>query len=151
MPGEGENSFRQNRRLFLRGPPGIELTEAQGSSVSIYKSFRKLPTSLCGRPGSASRPCISRRVLTAGIFPFPGQHKRPLPPGSIFSQLLSSRRKACPVEYGRLLHRVKVGEMYPCCLPDMMPGSWEMNRSWWLTFKGYGIIRKGSKRIAEEF
>jgi hypothetical protein len=28
MPGEGEISCRQNRRLFLRGPLGIEPTEA---------------------------------------------------------------------------------------------------------------------------
>jgi hypothetical protein len=58
------------------------------------KSLRKLPPSLCGSPGSASGPCISRRVLTAGNLSFPGQRKGTLPPCVQFSHSFPLKKGA---------------------------------------------------------
>jgi hypothetical protein len=68
------------------------------------KSLRKLSTSLCGSPGSASGPCISRRVLTAGNLPFPGQRKRPLAPGVPFSHSLPLKKGAKEESVGIRVH-----------------------------------------------
>ena len=75
-PGKGKIPAVKTGVFFSVARSVFNPRKPYGSLVCIYKSFRKLPASLCGSPGSASRPCISRRVLAAGIFPFPGQRKR---------------------------------------------------------------------------
>ncbi|KPK89036.1 MAG: hypothetical protein AMJ94_13315 [Deltaproteobacteria bacterium SM23_61] len=85
MPGEGEISCRQNRRLFLRGPLGIELTKAlrilcldlyefpQVAHVALRKSGHCF-TAMCLPPGFDSRkfplPRATKEAFASPPFDF---------------------------------------------------------------------------------
>jgi hypothetical protein len=71
MPGEGEISCRQNRRLFLRGLLGMEPTEALRILCLDLLEFPQVADVSLRKPGQ----CFRAKVLPPGFdgrkFPLP--------------------------------------------------------------------------------
>ena len=88
MPEEGEISFRQNRRLFLRGPLGIEPTETLRILCLDLLEFPQVADVALRKPGQ----CFTAMYLPPGFdgrkFPLPRTTKEAFASlHSIFSQL----------------------------------------------------------------
>jgi hypothetical protein len=91
-PGKGQiHDTKTGTGFSVAGVVFNPLKPSRESSF-FYKNTAKLPASLRGIRGSASRASISRWVLAASISPFPGQRERLFSPSiRILSQLPSRR------------------------------------------------------------
>jgi hypothetical protein len=71
MPGEGEISWRQNRRLFLRGPLGIEPTETLRILCSDLYELPQVDDVALRKPGQRFTAMYLPPGFDARKFPLP--------------------------------------------------------------------------------